>query len=155
MLIFPGIVPVTFDTAVLQTSTTAAVGLSSDLTVTVTPRLTEIGRRSLSASLDQAVRACLSRPDATCAFAVDHRRTVPGTVHGQLRSAPSAGSPTCTLSPADPVGRVTCTGSFSLTAHWTALDFENQPAEQRGHAVIQFTALVYLSHPDEVIWSTP
>ncbi len=155
---FPGVVPVQFDTPALQIGGTAdLVSLSADSDVDVQVGLSGAGAKSLSAGIDAAAARCLgpSAASAVCPFAPQQSRAVPGTLRGTISTPPSADPPRFQLDPNSPDGLVSVTGSFVVSATWTSLDFENQPKASKGRIDIDYSARQYVSQPGTVEWVSP
>lgn len=150
---FPGDIPIGFDTRALQVDPTLkSVTLSADAAVEIRAVLSSDGRASLSSMLDTAAKACLSSPAVPCGLAPAGSRCVPGTLRGTIGTPPSAGSPAFELAPGNADGLITVTGTFMATVRWTSLDFENQPVGRHGSVSIGYAASFYVSSPKTILW---
>ncbi|MGI8879643.1 MAG: hypothetical protein ACR2KJ_03840 [Jatrophihabitans sp.] len=155
---FPGLVPVQFDTPALQADgQPTVVSLATDSDAEIDVRLSAAGQKALGAGVDAAAQRCLASFAASvlCSFAPEQSRAVPGTLRGTISTQPSADAPSYRLDPKSADGLVTVSGSFMVNATWTSLDFENQPKPSEGLVRIDFRAQLYVSRPGTVEWMTP
>jgi hypothetical protein len=151
--VFPGVLPLRFDTTALQMDPKVpTVTLSADADFNIAVVLSAAGRRALAAQLDSAIAACLRRPPAPCVLPATAGRTVPGSLHGSVSAPPSAGPPQLVLSDTDADGLVNATGTFKANAQWTALDFENQPEQKHGTLTVDYRAQLFVSQPGTIVW---
>jgi hypothetical protein len=151
--VFPGVLPLRFDTAALQMDPRVpTVTLSKDADLDVDVVLSAAGRHALAAQLDSAVAACLRHPPTPCPLEASDTRTVPGSLRGTVTTAPSAGPPQLVLSGTDADGLVTANGTFQANAQWTVLNFENQPQQKRGTVNVDYSAELYVSKPAVIVW---
>ncbi|HEX2307442.1 MAG TPA: hypothetical protein VHI14_03875 [Jatrophihabitantaceae bacterium] len=151
--VFPGVLPLRFDTAALQMDPKVpTVTLSADADLNVGVVLSEAGRRALAGQLDSAVAVCLRHPPTPCPLEATATRTVPGSLRGTVTAPPSVGPPQLVLSGTDADGLVTASGRFRADAHWTVLDFENQPQQKHGTVSIDYRAQLYVSKPAAIVW---
>jgi hypothetical protein len=153
--VFPGVLPLRFDTAALQMDPKVpTVRLSADADLDVGVALSEAGRRALAAQLDSAVAACLAHPPTPCPLEATATRTVPGSLRGTVTAPPSAGPPQLVLSGTDADGLVTASGTFKADVQWTVLDFENQPQQKHGTVSVDYSAQLYVSRPAALFWQS-
>jgi hypothetical protein len=151
--VFPGVLPLRFDTAAVQMDPKVpTVTLSADADLKVVVVLSAAGRRALAARLDSAVAACLRNPPTPCPLAAADTRTVPGSLRGTVTAPPSAGAPQLMLSKGDADGLVTASGTFHADAQWTVLDFENQPQQKHGKVSVGYRVQLYVSKPAAIVW---
>jgi hypothetical protein len=155
-LVFPGAVPVAFDTPTLQLSNAGRIARFVDakrapLEVTVSPA----GRAVVSDAVVTALRACLTSPDPDplCPIPTGGR-AVPGTVHGAATDAVPADLAVTVASDAN--GRLVVTGHVPVTGSYAELTFDNQRATRQ---VIRYP-LAIRAHasavtPDDIVWDTP
>lgn len=149
--VFPGVLPLRFDTAALQLDPKApTITLSADADLNVAVVLSAAGRRALAAQLDSAVAACLRKP-APCLLEATATRTVPGSLRGTVSAPPSADPPQLVLS-TDADGLVRASGTFKADAQWTVLDFENQPEQRHGTVSVDYRARLFVSEPGTIVW---
>jgi hypothetical protein len=151
--VFPGVLPLRFDTAALQLDPKApTITLSADADLNVAVVLSAAGRRALADQLDSAVAACLRKPLAPCLLEATATRTVPGSLRGTVSAPPSADPPQLVLSATDADGLVTASGTFKADAQWTVLDFENQPEQRHGTVSVDYRARLFVSEPGTIVW---
>ena len=155
-LVFPGAVPIAFDTPALQLSDAGRIAHFDDakrpaLGVTVSPA----GRAVVSDAVVTALRACLTSPDPDplCPIPTGGR-AVPGTVHGAATDAVLADLAVTVASDAN--GRLVVTGHVPVTGSYAELTFDNQRATRQ---VISYP-LAIRAHasavtPDDIVWDTP
>ena len=149
--VFPGVLPLRFDTAALQLDPKApTITLSADADLNVAVVLSAAGRRARAAPLDSAVAACLRKP-APCLLEATATRTVPGSLRGTVSAPPSADPPQLVLS-TDADGLVRASGTFKADAQWTVLDFENQPEQRHGTVSVDYRARLFVSEPGTIVW---
>jgi hypothetical protein len=148
--IFPGALPVGFDTPNLRLDPAAStVTLSSGGTLAPSVELTGTGRSAVLAAVRSALRSCLARdPDPRCPVPSD--RYVPGSIRGKL-----AGLAHVSLSVEhDPFGVVHVSASGRVGhATYRTLDFDNQPMPHTGTVTLPITARVAVHPPLTVIWT--
>jgi hypothetical protein len=153
--VFPGVLPLRFDTAALQMDPKVpTVTLSADADLNVGVALSGVGRRALAARLDSAVAACLRNPPAPCPLEAIAARTVPGSLRGTVTAPPSAGPPQLVLSATDADGLVTASGTFKADGHWMVLDFENQAQPKHGTVRVDYRAQLYVSNLAAIVWQS-
>jgi hypothetical protein len=153
MHVFPGVLPLRFDTAALQMDPKVpTLTLSADVNLNVRVELSAAGRSTLAAQLDSAVAACLRNPPTPCPLQATDTRTVPGSLRGTVTARPSAGPPQLKFSAGDADGLVTVSGTFQADAQWTVLNFENQPQQKHGTVSVDYCAQLYVSKPAAIVW---
>jgi len=150
--LFPGAVPIRFDTAYLALDPQrSSVRLASQPTLAVGVEVTAAAERAIAGELTKSVQACLARPSAGSACPLPDSRAVPGTVTGELTGA-VAREATYRVS-ADPVGRIVVGGRVGFTGSYSALDFSNLPAKRTGEFSLPLTCSVYAVAPVRILWS--
>ncbi len=154
VLVFPGALPITFDTPYLRLApTTRSVDLDAHDTMDLSVQVTAEGRRATEAAVVAALRNCLSggaRADPRCP--VPSSRAVPGTVRASVRAADVRQVASVKLA-ATSRGLITISGQLSIRAHYTALDFENQPIARTGVVTLPLRATAYATAPTTVTWT--
>jgi hypothetical protein len=154
VLVFPGALPITFDTPYLRLAPSArSVDLSAHDATDLSVQVTAAGRRATQAAVVAALRNCLTggaRPDPRCP--VPSSRTVPGTVRASVRAADVRAITSLKLA-ATSRGLVTITGQLRVRAHYTALDFENQPVARTGVVTLPLRATAYATAPTTITWT--
>jgi hypothetical protein len=154
--LFPGALPVRFDTANLALAPSAAMVRFADPRAhTVTVVVSPAGQATITAAIGTAVRACLASTstDALCPvpdFDYDVR-VVPGSLHGTLASAPTV----VTTVQAAAAGTIDAAGTFQVEGTYTTLDFNNQPSQQSGRVTVSFDAHCFAATAGTVSWVVP
>jgi hypothetical protein len=149
-LLFPGALPVSFDTPYLELPpSVAAVGIdapsSTDLHVEVSPA----GRAAVYAAVAAQLRGCLKPgADPRCPLPTD--RIVPGTLRGRVDSnIPDVVNLAVAVSAR---GVITIDGQVLFTGTWRALSFENVAEPQRGDLKLPVEGTTYLTAPLHILW---
>jgi hypothetical protein len=147
VLLFPGAVPVTFDTAFV-TSDAASVGFASAPDIRVRAGVSRRGRHAAVAALEQALRDCLVTPAPDCPQ--PEGRVVPGTVRSGLLSQPR-GHVRVTLAPS-PAGVVDLRERVRAQLQFHRLDFRDRPHSVSGTFALLMHARAYATAPLHVVW---
>lgn len=154
VLIFPGAVPIAFDTPALRLSaSTNSVALSAPAETTLDVQLTETGRSAVDAALTAALHACVGgglHADPRCPL--PNARTVPGSVRATVLAAAVRRAAKVTLA-TSAAGLLTISGTLRLTAGYTTLDFNNQPVARKGMVTLPLAASAYVADPSTIDWS--
>ncbi len=158
ILLFPGRIPVEFDTPNLQQDPTSdVVTLGSSGPLAVHAALSPAGTAAVTSSLESAMRTCLTQGAAapvSCPLTPDAgaERLVPDSLRGTLTSTSMPSSPT--LVPGNADGVVQASGDFTVSGSWTSLTFNNLATTQKGKADVSFTATLSVTAPATVVWGT-
>lgn len=151
-LLFPGAVPIRFDTPYLELDPDRGrVTFGAQPSTLVLVRVSDAGRQAVMSWLTEALRACLtSGADPGCPQ--PDERYVPGTLRGAL-----AGSPSDSLTVAVDGGLqgwllVGGTQPVQATSY-QRLDFENRPVTGHGRVSLQVSARAYPVPPLRVVWT--
>lgn len=153
-LLFPGPVPITFDTPYLQLNAAEdSVGFGTDLDTEVFVEVSRAGRAAAIDALGAALRSCLAGgADVRCPQ--PNERYVPGTLRGSL-AEPLAANLTVTLTDS-PDGVLDVVGSQPVRASaFRRLTFSNQPVAGHGRVVLPLHARAFAVRPLTVSWVTP
>lgn len=136
---FPGALPVAFDTPDLRLDPAASVvTLSGRSALAPQVELTGAGRNAVAAAVRSALRTCLSAA-AGPRCPVPSDRYVPGSIRGTLSSL---GHLTLSVDD-DRQGVVDVSGSARVgSASYRALDFDNQPVAHTGTVTLPLVAKV-------------
>lgn len=152
-LLFPGALPVAFDTENLTLPAESRVvrfAEATDLPEEV--ELTEAGMEAVGAALDEAMSACL---DGTaeivtlCPLPAD-ARAVPGSVRGTVVEPASSVVP-MRVQPG-PDGLVQIEGQVEVSGEYQQLDFNNRRVTETGEFFIRVVAACYVTEPDTIVW---
>lgn len=150
-LLFPGAVPITFDTPYLQLDAAEdSIGFASRRSALVYVEVSPAGKAAVVAALKSALGRCLDgRGDLTCPL--PDERFVPGSLRGTLEGS-LAENVRIELGPED-AGVLTIGGDQPVHAStYRKLSFRNQPETGSGTVVIQLTARAYAVPPLRFTW---
>ncbi len=152
VLMFPGAVPVAFDTPNLVLAAGSRVLRFSDSGyLDVEAAVSPAGRRAIAPALTAALRACLANRSAAeelCPLP-DATAGVPGSLRGRLR-----GSPSLTLRVQSPDGRIDIQADVPVTATYQQLDDDNIASGKTVDSA-PVSAFCYATRPATVSWVTP
>lgn len=152
VLLFPGAVPVRFDTSYLQLSPAqAAVDFGAGPTTDVGVTVSDAGRRRAESLVAAAFLGCLSgRGDRSCPLPSD--RYVPGSLRGALVATP----PNLTVTVGDqPTGVLEVAGDVAVVGTYRRLNFENRPSTGKGRVVVPVLASSFALAPLAFSWTRP
>jgi hypothetical protein len=148
-LLFPGALPITFDTPYLQLGAgvvTFATRSQVDATVEVSPA----GRTAVADAVSSALRRCVSSGGrGYCPLPSD--RYVPGSLEGRLLAG-VAERMTLAVDPAA-AGVIDIGGTVPFRGRYGKLDFDNVPSTRYGTIALPLTATVYAVQPVTVQWA--
>jgi hypothetical protein len=154
-LLFPGALPIAFDTASLGLEEdTRVVRFAQVGDLEESAELTEAGMAAVAAALDAAFEACLAgTADAPtlCPLPAD-ARAVPGSLSGTTASPASGEILIETQAGND--GLVRMVGDVTVTGEYQTLDFNNQHVVKTGDLVVEVRAACYVTSPESIIWRT-
>ena len=149
VLLFPGALPVRFDTPLLQLDpAAAAVGFGSPSVLHLAVQPTATARRLLLAGLATLVQSCLDGARAPVSCPLPAPGTVPGSVHGRILGRLADQVSFSVTSAAG--GVIAMTGSLAVSVRYRALDFENVPSTQGGRTVLPIDAVAVAVAPPDV-----
>jgi hypothetical protein len=154
-LVFPGALPIRFDTPALAIAPTAGVArfaatTSSALAVNVST----MGQRAVATAIVDALTACVTStsPAALCPVPVGTGvRAVPASLRGRITEPPQI---TTTVAPQSD-GQLLITGSEAVEGSYQNLDYENQTIEKTGQFTVLFSARSYATSPADFAWNAP
>ena len=149
VLLFPGALPIGFDTPYLQVAPDQdQLTFGSAATTNVTVQLSASGRAAVQSGVRTALGACLAgHGPATCPLPGD--RYVPGSLRGAV---PANAKLSITLNTND-AGVVDVAGDLALTATYRRLTFENRAVAGRGRVQLSVRAQLYVTRPGSVVWN--
>ncbi|HEV7193712.1 MAG TPA: hypothetical protein VGN35_10975 [Jatrophihabitantaceae bacterium] len=151
VLMFPGAIPMRFDTPYLQLEPSSGIvqlnsQANADLSVTVTPS----GAAAVLAALQQALPACLAgAPAAAPTCPRPSPRAVPGSLRGSLQGPlkPTISVATGSSGMIDVTARATVDGSYQL------LNFNNIALTERGRVTLPLQASAFAVSPIRLTWA--
>lgn len=152
-LMFPGALPLGFDTENLALSAQSRVVRFAETTDRPeVVELTEAGRAAVGAAVDAALSACLEgTADAPtlCPLPADPR-AVPGTLVGTM-STPASTVVDVRVQPG-PDGLLHVSGQVEIIGDYERLDFNNQRVTESGPVTVGLIAACFASSPDTIVW---
>jgi len=149
--LFPGAVPIRFDTPYLALDPRhSSVGLSPQPTLAVGVEVSAAGKHTIAAALTKSITSCLDEHSARSACPLPDVRAVPGTVTGKLTGTVE-GQATYTVD-ADPAGRIAVEGQIGVDGSYSALDFSNLAKKRTGTFTLPLDSSVYAVAPVRVVW---
>ena len=152
ILLFPGAVPIRFDTPYLRlTQATSVVQLAAVAPAELAVEVTEQGRSVLDAALAKALAPCLAGPpsaDPTCPMPA--ARSVPGSLHGTLIGQLAA-STTISVEPVA-AGVIDLNARVKVSGSYQTLDFDNIAVTKRGTATLPVRATAFATSPTVLTW---
>jgi hypothetical protein len=154
VLVFPGAIPVTFDTPSLQLAADARVVRFRRTAASVLPvDLSPTGRTQITAALSGAVRRCVTSADARCPLSTlppGAQPVIPGSLRGSVRGDLAR---TMTVRLANgPDGRVDITATATVVGSYQQLDFENVPVTRSGTVTVPLRAHCWVTSPTKIVW---
>jgi hypothetical protein len=152
-LVFPGALPIRFDTPYLELDPSVDVvrfGSPQEMVVAVRP--TEAARSAMLAAARGRLQTCVTgRPDPTCPLPSE--RYVPGSLHGAVVGGLHAWS--VRLEDTDPNGSLRLTGRATVRGSYRRLDFHNIAVRGSGTVDVPLSALAYAVPPLVFRWAEP
>jgi hypothetical protein len=152
VLMFPGAVPIQFDTGTIELDPASAVVHADhpgDLQIAVLP--TSSGRAAAQRAVAAAFTACLrGAPTADPRCPLPLGRAVPDSMTG-TGPADIAGLLSVSVS-TDPDGLFVVTGSITVFGRYQNLDFSNIVHTVTGRFPVSVNALAYTHPPVTVVW---
>lgn len=152
--LFPGAVPIRFDTAFLELDPAhSAVTFAGDPTTQVFPQVAPAGERAVDAAIGVALGHCLAGvSDVRCPLP-DGGRAVPDSVRGQVVGALSKALSVDLADGAAGVLRVT--GDLRVRGSYRVLSFRNVTTTRSGTFTLRVLARAYAHAPVVISWDPP
>jgi hypothetical protein len=151
-LVFPGVLPISFDTANLQLDAgSAIVHLDHDGGMSIGVLPSSAGRAAAQSAVVTALRSCLgggTNADPRCPL--PSSRAVPESMRGSTSGDVAGGLHVDVGS--DPAGLFEVTGTAAVLGHYAALDANNVSYDVRGRYRVSVDALTYAYPPLQVLW---
>lgn len=151
-LMFPGALPITYDTPELAASPNASVvHFDGGGVIEADAIVTAAGRAALTPAVDAAVRACLAGASPTQALCPlpNELAGVPGSLRGK-----ETRTPILSFQVDDPTGRVHVHGDVPLGGATYQLLDDNNIAATTPAKALSFNAFSYVAGPARVWWGT-
>lgn len=151
-LLFPGALPITFDSPYLELDPrNGTVGFGSESQIEVGVQVSVQGRAAMQAAVARGLKECVSgRSDPTCPLPND--RYVPGTLRGAVQDS-ALDQLTITLG-SGPNGEIEADGKVPFTGTYRKLSFANRAQAARGTAQLSVHARAYAVSPLTVAWTS-
>ena len=154
VLMFPGAVPIRYDSPYLELApATAVVSFASKPHTEVIARLSPAGRRGVVHALVRRLTECLSAgPRQAAGCPAPAARYVPGTLRGRLVGNIRNQMLVELADNAD--GRLEVSGRIHVRGRYQWLTFTNQPRTRSGHFQLEVEAFCYAVRPLRLAWET-
>lgn len=151
--VFPGAVPIEFDTPYLRLEgTTSSVPLSAGPETSLKVEITPAGHNAAEDALAAALTSCLSgdaSAEPRCPVPSD--RAVPGSLRARVKATDVRHAAEVSLE-ASARGLLTISGTIDVSGSYDALDFENQPVAKTGAVSLPLSATAYATAPITIDW---
>jgi hypothetical protein len=142
-LLFPGALPIRFDTAYLRLAPdTAAVGFGSAPVIDLRVEPTASARAQLSAALAGMLAGCASGPPPSADCPLPSSRYVPGSLHGRILSRQLSFGVSSAAA-----GTITATGTAFFEGGYQRLAYDNVAEIRRGRLSLPVSASSYAVAP--------
>ena len=155
--LFPGAVPVSYDTSLIRTAADPLyLTLGSTGDERVGARLSPAGVTVVEATIRRTFQSCLTRGAAaplSCPLTPAGSQVVPGSLRGTLTRVSFTSAPSLQQSNAD--GLIETTGTFVVNGRYQSLDFDNISSSISGPVDVDFRAALYASEPGVLAWEKP
>jgi hypothetical protein len=145
-LLFPGALPIRFDTPYLALTPRAAqVRFGDQRTITLGVRATPAARSRLTAALHKRLTACVSGAPPSVACPLPSNRYVPGSLHGRIVGTLSHQIKFSVSS--DAAGSIEAKGSVAFRGRYRRLTYDNITQSRRGEVRLPVRASAYAVAP--------
>ena len=155
--LFPGAVPVRYDTSLIRmVSDPTYLTLGSTGDVRVGARLSPAGVSVVEATVRRTFQSCLSRgatAPVSCPLPPDGYQVVPGSLRGRLTRTTFPSAPSLRAGNAD--GLIEAAGTFVVNGRYQSLNFDNIASAKSGTVDVDFRAALYASAPAVLAWEKP
>jgi hypothetical protein len=144
--LFPGALPVRFDTTYLMLNPAAAdVEFGGGATIVASVEPTTAARAQLTANIDKQLTACTTGPPAAADCPLPSPRYVPGSLHGRLVGDVSRALKFQVTS--DSAGTISTTGTVVFNGRYRRLTYDNIVQARHGTLRLPVTASSYAVAP--------
>jgi hypothetical protein len=152
MLLFPGAVPIRFDTPYLMLAQdTNSVQLSSGKRTDLVVEVTEAGKTAINNAVAAALKTCLAggaKADPRCPL--PNARAVPGSLRATLSDRVDRKTQITVASDAHGVLDVSAT--LKVTGRYSVLNFDNLPVPKTGSLTVPISAKAFAVAPLVLTW---
>jgi hypothetical protein len=152
VLVFPGALPIRFDSPYLQLDPVQDyVSFGTGQVVSVAVDITRAARDAVVAALASALRSCLTsqHPDPTCPLPDD--RYVPGSIRAPLPS--NIGDNLVIDLRSSPSGLLAISGAVTVKATYRRLTYANIAVAGKGSVQLAISATAYAVKPLHLKWT--
>jgi hypothetical protein len=142
-LLFPGALPLHFDTPYLRVDpTTSAVQFGEDDTIDLRVELTDPARMALTAALGKTITACVAgRRTAPSTCPLPSSDIVPGSLTGRIVGA--IGTSVTFEVGTEAAGTISMTGTLTFRGTYRRLDYENVAHTRNGPLSLHIEAAAF------------
>lgn len=153
VLLFPGAIPIRFDTPYLQLSpATSAVQLDGSAEMTLMVTVTTAGRAAVQAALNTMLPPCLAgAPAADPRCPVPVPGGVPGSLHGTLVGTVDLSNAIVVADTAP--GLIELSAMAKVSGSYQSLDFNDVAVTHRGTISVPLNASGYATPPLQLSWT--
>jgi hypothetical protein len=153
LLLFPGAVPIRFDTPYLELDpATNSVRLADSGPTVLSVAVSQDGQTAMNAAVDAALTSCLAGgPDADPRCPLPNTRAVPGSLRATISGG--VGKHILLTVVADPHGVIEASAKVNVTGRYTVLDFDNLPVARKGNVQLPVRATALAVEPLVVNWT--
>lgn len=149
-MLFPGALPIRFDTPYLKLDPYKDNLTFNDVSsAAVSVEATDAARVAMATAVRTALQRCVTGPgDQMCPL--PNERYVPGSIHGAV----TGGLRTTDLvvESLEPVGTLRFNGSATIAGTWQRLNFHNVRVTGRGRVDLDIHAVAYATRPLRLRW---
>jgi hypothetical protein len=154
-LLFPGALPVRFDSPVLLVPAgSAVVRFAGSSTEAVAVQVSVAGQRAITTAMVTTLTSCITSATPAAACPVPSGtgiRAVPESLRGKV-----TGSPVVHVSVAPQAdGKLSITGQVEVDGSYQSIDYENQASTKTGQLDVSFTAHSYAGDPTKIVLDLP
>jgi hypothetical protein len=149
-MLFPGALPIRFDTPYLRLDPYKDnVTFNDASSVAVYVETTDSARAAMTQAVRSALQRCVTgSPDPMCPL--PNERYVPGSIRGVI--AGSLRGSDIVVESLEPVGTLRFTGSATIAGRWQRLNFHNVRVTGRGRVELDIHAVAYATRPLRLRW---
>ncbi len=149
VLMFPGALPIRFDTPYLRVDpTTDSVQFAGPRRLDVRIEPTTEARHRVAARIRAELAACVRSEHTSIACPLPSPSTIPGSLHGRLSAVRCIYQVTSEAS-----GAISVSGNAFFVGRYRTLSYENIPETQQGRLALPVQAVVYPVAPLAVQFS--
>lgn len=149
-LLFPGALPVRFDSPYVQVVPDTGITFNASSPIVPGLEVSAAGRKAVVSVLTTSLQSCFAAGgDSDLRCPLPSNRFVPGSLTGQIRGPITDGLTLAVGS--SPAGVIDVSGTVSVVGTYRKLDFDNIAATGHGTVQVPFEASTYVK-PIELRW---